>query len=193
MSLAGLIALLEATKYPLFFAGSFLEGTGVMLTGGVFLHLGLVAFWPVYLALIAGDIISDIMWYYVGYFGARRFLMRWGHLIGATPDIVAKIERRFHKYHLHILVTSKLTMGFGLATPILTTAGMLRVPFSRYFAINAGLSFVWVGLVMVVGYFFGNVLSLVPKDLQLFAVPVMIVLFFVLIKVVTKRLAEVDW
>ena len=80
---------------------------------------------------------------------------------------MAKIERRFHKYHLRILVISKLTMGFGLAVPILTTAGMLRVSFTRYCTINILGSFVWVGFVIFVGYNFGNLLQLVPEQYQI--------------------------
>src|SRR5581483_11964981 len=142
--LDAIVQFLEVTKYPLFFIGSYIEGTVVMLTGGVLLHLGQVQFWPLYVALMLGDILSDIMWYFLGYFGARRFFLRWGFIINATPAIIGKLERRFHKYHLWILVISKLTMGFGLAAAILATAGMLRVSFTRYLMINVIGSFVWV-------------------------------------------------
>ncbi|MDR3570793.1 MAG: DedA family protein [Candidatus Pacebacteria bacterium] len=191
--LPNLIAFLEATKYPLFFLGSFIEGTVVMLTGGVLLRLGQVEFLPLYVALILGDVLSDILWYWVGYLGARRFVMRWGHFVNATPEVVAKLERRFHKYHLRILVISKLTMGFGLAVPILTTAGMLRVPFSRYLAINVIGSFVWVAAIIWAGYSFGNVLSLVPEQFQIGSFIVLIITFFVGLRYLNKRLEHVDW
>src|SRR6202044_1619824 len=103
---SGLVAFLEATKYPLFFLGAYIEGTVVMMTGGVLLRLGQVEFWPLYVALILGDILSDIMWYWIGYLGARRFIMRWGYVVNATPEVVAKLERRFQKYHMQILVFS---------------------------------------------------------------------------------------
>lgn len=164
-----------------------------MLTGGVLLRLGQVEFLPLYVALILGDVLSDILWYWVGYLGARRFVMRWGHFVNATPEVVAKLERRFHKYHLRILVISKLTMGFGLAVPILTTAGMLRVPFSRYLAINVIGSFVWVAAIIWAGYSFGNVLSLVPEQFQIGSFIVLIITFFVGLRYLNKRLEHVDW
>jgi membrane protein DedA with SNARE-associated domain len=191
--LSGLIAFLEATKYPLLFAGAYIEGTVVMMTGGVLLKLGQVQFWPLYASLIAGDILSDIMWYWVGYFGARTFILRWGHLINATPEIVAKLERRFQKYHLRILVFSKLTMGFGLAVPILTTAGMLRVSFYRYCTINIIGSFVWVAFIIFVGYNFGNLLQLFPEQYQIGSFLVLIAAFFFFLRYLNGRLAKVDW
>ena len=191
--ISALVAFLQATKYPLFFTGSFLEGTVVMLTGGVLLRLGQVDFWPLYAALILGDVLSDIMWYWIGYFGARRFVMRWGYLVGATPEIVEKMERRFHIYHLRILVFSKLTMGFGLAVPILTTAGMLRVSFVRYCTINVIGSFVWIAFIIFVGYNFGDVLAYFPEKYQIASFFVLIATFFVGLRFLTKRLEKVDW
>lgn len=191
--LAPLLQFLEATKYPLFFAGSYLEGTVVMMTGGVLLRLGEVQFLPLYAALILGDVLSDIMWYWVGFFGARHFVMRWGYLVNATPEIIAKLERRFQTYHLRILIISKLTMGFGLAVPILTTAGMLRVSFARYCTINIIGSFVWVGFVIFVGYNFGNVLSLIPERYQVGSFIALIAAFFIALRYVNGKLATVDW
>ncbi|HUO50453.1 MAG TPA: DedA family protein [Candidatus Paceibacterota bacterium] len=191
--IAQFVAFLEAAKYPLFFAGSYLEGTVVMLTGGVLLRLGEVSFLPLYVSLMAGDILSDIMWYWVGYLGARPFMMRWGYLVNATPGVIAKLEDRFHKYHLHILVISKLTMGFGLAVPILTTAGMLRVSFMRYLIINVVGSFVWVAAVIFVGYTFGNILAAIPEDFQIGFFFAMIAVFFFGLRYLNSRLEHVNW
>ncbi len=190
---AQIVQFLEITKYPLFFLGSYVEGTVVMLTGGVLLRIGAVQFWPLYLSLMAGDVLSDIMWYFIGYFGARRFFLRWGFIINATPAVIEKLERRFQKYHLWILAISKLTMGFGLAAAILATAGMLRVSFTRYLTINVVGSFVWVAAVITVGYYFGNILQIVPQQLQLAFVLAMIAAFFIALRAINTRLAHVDW
>ncbi|HEV3244787.1 MAG TPA: DedA family protein [Candidatus Paceibacterota bacterium] len=191
--LAGLVAFLEATKYPLFFAGSYIEGTVVMLTGGVLLKLGEVQFVPLYVALILGDVLSDIMWYWIGYFGARPFMMRWGYIINATPQVIQKLERRFKEYHLRILVISKMTMGFGLAVPVLVTAGMLRVSFLRYCIINILGSFVWVAFIIYIGYNFGNVLQLFPEKYQIGSFFVLIAAFFFGLRYLSRKLANVDW
>lgn len=191
--LGQLVAFLQATKYPLFFAGAYLEGTVVMLTGGVLLKLGQVQFLPLYASLILGDVLSDIMWYWIGYFGARHFVMRWGYLVNATPEIVKKLERRFHKYHLRILIISKLTMGFGLAVPILMTAGMLRVSFKRYCSINIAGSFLWVAFVIYVGYNFGNVLQVIPEQFQILSFFALVAAFFIALRYLNGKLANVDW
>lgn len=193
ISLASLIAFLQASKYPLIFVGCYIEGTVVMLATGILWHKGTVDFWPAYIALLSADFFADLMWYAVGYYGARKFIERWGHHAGLTHENLAKVERRFHKHHTWILLVSKLSMGFGLAVATLTTAGMLRVPLSRYMLINGIGGAVWVYGMMIVGYYFGNVLEYIPRDLQIgFAILVLAAIFFGL-KKLNEKLAQSDW
>ena len=191
--LSHIIALLEASKYFLIFAGCYIEGTVVMMGTGLLWHVGQVEFLPAYIALLLGDVLSDIMWYFIGLFGARKFMDRWGHMIGMTPEVVEKVERRFHTYHTPILIVSKLSMGFGFAVATLTTAGMLRIPFYRFFIINFLGGLVWVLMMMMIGYYFGNILELVPRNLQIASVAFACVLAFFGLKYATKRLASMDW
>lgn len=187
------IAFLESSKYFLIFAGSYIEGSAVMMTTGLLWHLGTVEFWPAYIALLLGDVLSDTMWYFIGYHGARRFFARWGHWFGMTPDVIEKVERRFHHYHLRILIISKLTMGFGLAVPVLTVAGMLRVPFSRYLIINLLGGIAWVLFLMGIGYYFGNLLAYIPKDFQVVIAIAIPILFFFILREISQKLKTVDW
>lgn len=187
------LALLESSKYVLLFLGSYFEGSVAMLTGGLLLRLGQVEFWPVYGVLFLGDVLSDIMWYCIGYFGARRFLLKYGRFMNITPPILVQVEQKFQTHHLRILVISKLTMGFGFATAILATAGMLRVSFIRYVTINIVCGFVWVSFLVWIGYYFGNILAGIPKDVQIAGTVAMIGLFFVLIRVVSTYLAKREW
>ena len=191
--LSHIVAVLEASKYVLIFVGCYIEGTVVMMGTGLLWHVGQVAFLPAYIALLLGDVLSDIMWYTIGYFGARKFMDRWGHMIGMTPEVVQKIERRFHKYQTPILIVSKLSMGFGFAVATLTTAGMLRVPFYRFFIINLFGGLIWVLAMMTAGYYFGNVLETVPRNLQLITVGIGCIVAFFGLKYATKRLATMDW
>ncbi|TSC70696.1 MAG: membrane-associated protein [Parcubacteria group bacterium Gr01-1014_49] len=191
--LPSLLAFVEQSKYVLIFLGSFFEGSAVMMTTGLLWHVGTVEFWPAYLALLAGDISADIMWYIVGHFAARSFFIRWGHFFGATPDVLEKVERRFNHYHTKILIISKLTMGLGLAVPVLIVAGMMRVPFTRFVVINVLGGIVWVLFLMGVGYYFGDVLHLIPKELQIAVAIAIPFLFFFGLRWVNRKLKEVDW
>jgi membrane protein DedA with SNARE-associated domain len=188
-----LLAFLEQSKYIFIFAGAYIEGSAVMMTTGLLLHLGVVKFWPAYGALFAGDFLSDCMWYAIGRFAARSFFVRWGHFIGVTTQIIDKVERRFYRYHTKILVVSKLTMGLGLAVPVLVTAGMLRIPFRRYVTINVLCGIVWILCLMGIGYYFGDVLNYIPGKFQIAMVIVLPFVFFFALRALSRKLATVDW
>lgn len=192
-SLTPLLAFLESSKYVLIFIGSFFEGSAAMMTTGFLWHMGVVAFWPAYAALYAGDILSDMVWYFTGRFAARSFFIRWGHFLNVTPQVIEKMEQRFHRYHMKILIVSKLTMGFGLAVPVLITAGILRVPFARYVAINVLGGIVWIFLLMGIGYYFGNVLQYIPHDFKIAFVIAVPFLFFFALRAASKKLATITW
>ncbi|MBI5003857.1 DedA family protein [Candidatus Kaiserbacteria bacterium] len=187
------LAFIDASKYVLLWLGCYFEGTIVMLTGGVLVQLHQLDFWPTYFVLLSADFFADMTWYYIGYFGARPMMVRWGWLVGVSPEILPKIERRFHTYHTWILVISKLTMGLGLAVGTLMTAGMLRVPVARYAAINFFGGIVWVFLLCGIGFYFGNVLELIPPKLQLASVIAILILSIFGLRLLTQRLAESDW
>jgi membrane protein DedA with SNARE-associated domain len=188
-------AFIWSSKYLLLFIGCYAEGTLVMMAGGVLWHLGQVEFWPMYIALFSADFLSDIMWYLLGYFGARPLVGRYGHYVGMTPEVMAKVERRFNTHHDWILATSKLTMGFGFAIATLTTAGMLRVSFLRYIVINGGLGLIWVYAMVMVGYYFGNLLEAfsVPKSYKIGGALILIALAGVVMTLINRRLAKSDW
>ncbi|MEN9413478.1 MAG: hypothetical protein RLZZ342_565 [Candidatus Parcubacteria bacterium] len=193
MDIAGLIALLQGSAYFLIFAGCFTEGSVVMITTGVLVHSGFAAFWPAFVALMLGDILSDIMWYSMGRFGGRKFINRWGYLFGATPVLVEKIEHRFHEYHTSILMISKLTMGFGFAIVTLMTAGLLRVSFVRFVAINVSGGLIWVSALFSIGYYFGSALESIPAEMRFAGFLAGAVFMFIFLQYANKKLSTVEW
>jgi membrane protein DedA with SNARE-associated domain len=172
-------AFLELSKYFLLGAGAFFEGSGAMMAGGYLLKIGLVSFWPLYITLIVADVASDVLWYVIGYYGARKFIENFGHYFTVTPEIIAKLEKKFKRNDTKILVISKLTMGLGLAVATLMTAGMLRISFRKYLVINTLGSIVWVLFLVGIGHAVGNVLSGIPAIYQLvFALIAFMVILF---------------
>ena len=123
---------------------------------GFLLKLGYLNFWPLYGVLMAGDLTGDIFWYGVGYFYARPFTRRFGRFFGLTEALLVKAESAFEKHDQNILFFSKITMGFGFALVTLMAAGMARVPLKKFMIVNALGQCVWTGLLLSIGYFFGD-------------------------------------
>jgi membrane protein DedA with SNARE-associated domain len=101
-----------------------------------------------------GDMIADIMWYWIGYFGGMKFVDRFGKYFGITRHRIEIVSLFYHKYHERILFISKITTGFGFALITLITAGLVKIPFKKYFILNFLGGFIWAGLLMSLGYTF---------------------------------------
>jgi len=151
--------------YGIIVATACAEGPILSMIGGVLIKLGYFSFLPIYIALMAGDLIGDVIWYYIGRFYGHRFIARFGKYFDLTEESVTKVTKIFHRYKHHILVISKITNGFGFALVTLMTAGMVKIPFWRYMLVNVIGQFVWTGLLLSVGYYFSGLYMTVDSIL----------------------------
>lgn len=154
-------------KYLVILPFTVIQGPTAMLVGGFLLKLGYFSALPLYLVLMAGDLIGDFMWYGIGYFAARPFFERHGRFLSVSREMILKLEKLFQKYQNKILFISKITMGFGFALLTLVSAGMSRVPLKKYAFFNIIGGFVWTAFLMSVGYFFGNIYLVIDKGFRL--------------------------
>lgn len=157
---------LLAGKYLTIFIASILEGPVTMAAVGFLWHLGYFQLLPAFFLLLFGDLVGDIIWYYLGYFGAHKFIARFGHYFGLTEELSEKIKVFFRRHDNKILLISKMTMGFGFAVATLITAGLARVPIKKYLAMNFLGGLIWTALLMALGYFFSNIYLLISEGLR---------------------------
>lgn len=128
-----------------------------MAIGGFLVQTKVLLLWPTYFALIIGDFMADIIWYFLGRKGGLKIAhSRFGKFMGLNDKNIKMTETYFHKYHTSILFISKLTTGFGFAPVVLFTAGLVKIPFKKYCLVNFFGGFVWVGFLMALGYSFSH-------------------------------------
>lgn len=138
-----------------------------MLAGGFLYHLGQFDLVPMYLALVLGDFTADIGWYCIGRFSTRTAIIRYGHILGITPLTLERVENRFKRYHQKILIISKLTTGLGFSLVVLIVAGIFKVPFKNYVMLNLVGGFIWTAFLLTIGYYFGNIYSVIPDPAKI--------------------------
>jgi membrane-associated protein len=161
-----IVSWLLTFRYPIAFPLAIAEGPVVMLVSGFLVRLGFFEFWPIYLILVAGDLTGDVLWYLLGRHGARSFIEKYGRFFSITEENVEKAERFFHDHQGKILFISKITMGFGFALVTLIAAGAAKVPFKKYLTFNFFGEFIWAGFLVGMGYFFGQLYTLVDRSLR---------------------------
>lgn len=126
------------------------------LLAGVFVRLGYLVFPVAYAFIVTGALIGDVIWYWIGYYYGDRFARRFGRHFGITEKQIEATKKIFRKHQSRILFISKITNGLGFAIVTLFTAGLSRVPFTRYLLFNIAGEAVWTGSLMLVGLFFSH-------------------------------------
>jgi membrane protein DedA with SNARE-associated domain len=174
------------------FVGCIFEGPVIMMASGFLFRLGEFSLIPMYFSLMLGDFTADLLWYCLGRFGTRAAIFKYGKIVNLTPEALEKIEKRFKKYHQKILIISKLTMGLGFAAVVLIVAGIFKVPFKNYVTLTAIGGFVWTAFLITVGYFFGNVYTLIPESAKIIFVVVALAGVITALIAGNKYLAKVE-
>lgn len=187
MSMAAVIALFLQYKYPALVALSFVEGPYIMMLSGLLIKLDVLTLIPAFIALSLGDLLADTVWYYVGYYFGNQFIRRFGKWFNITAESVESVRHVFFNHKKKILVGSKMTAGFGLSLATLVTAGMLKTPFWEYLALNFLGQFVWTGVMLAVGYLFGNLYLVIDNVLgRVFLVGIALVVLYLLLRFVRR-------
>ncbi len=155
------MGLLLEYKYLILAPAAFAIGPTVSLIAGVLLRLDVLALIPTCIALAAGELSGDVLWYWLGKKYGDSFVARFGRYVGITALGVANVRQLFSNHHDLILFTSKLTAGFGFAPVVLFSAGMSRVPFRRYMMLNIAGQFLWTAGLLSIGYFLGHIFLMV--------------------------------
>ena len=164
-------------RYLIMAPAAMILGPVVSLIAGVLLKLEITKLVPTAIALAAGELGGDVLWYWLGRNYGDSFVRRFGRYVGITPRLVAKAKTLFGDHHDVILFTSKLTAGFGFAIPVLFTAGLSRVPFRRYMMLNITGQFLWTTGLLSIGYFLGHIyleVGTIIEKVTLFALIVIV-------------------
>lgn len=121
---------------------------GFIILAGIAAASGSVDPWGALAACLIGALIGDCVMYAIGYHFGHNLLRDHPRLTRfLRPEREARIERMIAMHGWKVLFMARFLVG--LRSPVYLTAGILRMPFRRYLAIDA------VCAAIVVSTFFG--------------------------------------
>ena len=165
-----LIPLLSQYGYWLIFPIAVIEGPIISIVVGFLLSLGYFDFKVAYLVLIAGDLIGDSIYYFLG---------RWGSSF--TKRILRLDEKKIENFSNFLKGNLNKTFVFGkfahgLGSITWFGMGTLKVPFRKFLVMNTLTTAVKSLLLLTLGFYFGKAYLQVNKRLDELSI-VLIVLF----------------
>lgn len=147
------IQLLPYWGYPLMFVLMFFEGPFATMIAAFLASQGLFNVAIVFILSVVGDVLGDIGLYYIGYFGGPKVIEKAQKFLKIADSTIEKLKNKFHQNSERLIFYVKSTTGLSYITFI--TAGALRMKLSMFIKNSILGGFVWSGLLVILGYFFG--------------------------------------
>lgn len=159
--------------YLAVFFGIMLENAGIPVPGETIIIIasvlagqGVLRVEYVYPAVVLGAVIGDNIGYWIGYSGGRPLLLKLARMWRISEAKIEEAEKNFLKH-------SDWAVFFGRFVALLRIfagpiAGMIRMPWGRFFFFNAAGAIVWAGVVVGLSYLVGERITAILHNLGLF-------------------------
>lgn len=151
----------------------------IMPFAGYAAFLGKFSLIGITLAGALGNLFGSIISYYLGFYGGRRFIKRYGKYFFLKEKYVVFSERWFQKY-------GNATIFFSRVLPIVRTfisfpAGLGKMDFKKFVIYTFIGSLIWSFVLGYVGFLLGpdwNTLLQITRTFEIFII-IAIVAFFI--------------
>jgi len=158
--------LILVYRYPMLILLAFIEGPIVSFAAGFLSSLGYFNPALVMVILVGKDMTVDAACYAVGYWGNKGALVhRYSRKIGITEEHWNKVDELWKEHPWRTMFISKLS--YGLSLPFLISAGLTRMSYKRFWFYAAQIAFLQYGVLVIVGYFFGNYFSFIKNTIDI--------------------------
>ncbi|OGI68259.1 hypothetical protein A2738_02240 [Candidatus Nomurabacteria bacterium RIFCSPHIGHO2_01_FULL_42_15] len=169
-----MVELLLTYKYLIVVPLAIIEGPIVSVICGFLTTLGVFNPLLVFAVMVAGDIIGDAIYYFIGYSG--KGLLRYFKI---SEEKIEKAKILYENNHKKAIAGSKIMWGIGTAG--LMAAGALHVPYKRYFKTCALYSLGQSFIMILLGIFFGGSYMLIGKYMDYYTAGTSIVGIFIIL------------
>lgn len=161
ISYVGIIAVLLLTGF-----GLPLPEEVPIVAAGIASSVGTLNPWWAFLSCVVGALSGDTILYAIGYHFGHSLIYRHPRVAALLhADREAKLEQMLRKHEVKVLVLSRFMIG--VRAPVYLAAGVLRVPFARFFLINIVSATTVVGLFFWLSYAYGQKLTRLLKQSEI--------------------------
>jgi membrane protein DedA with SNARE-associated domain len=165
MGFQGTVQWVLQHGYPLLFIVMLIEGPVITAAAAFAAALHYMNIWIVLLLSILANFIPDIIYYAIGYWGRGKFLDKYGHYIGITPERIAATEKLAEQHSGKSLFMIKMVPL--LATPGLILVGATKMDIKKYAFWSIVIIVPSSLLYLIIGYYFGAAYNTIEHYLNL--------------------------
>src|SRR6202163_2346874 len=146
-----------------FFVGFFLPGDSLLVTAGIFAATGQIHLANLLLLVPLCAIVGDQLGYWIGWQAGQALYRREDSLIFRKRHL-ERAQQFYEKYGGKTVILARFVPIVRTFCP--PVAGAARMPYGRYLAFDVAGGFLWVGSMILGGYFLGSMIPNIDKRIH---------------------------
>lgn len=160
----------------------------ILATGGILASQKIFTFWGAFLTGLIGSVFCAIVIYFMGYFGGKPFIKKYGKYFFMKEEDIEKSDSWFNKYGL---IGALIGRNFPIIRTLISLPiGIMRLSFPKFIIYTTIGSIPWTLVFVYVGYTLGNGWTIADKYIGNLKVPIRILLIILITSYFYKKIKE---
>mgnify|MGYP000958866596 FL=1 len=160
----------------------------ILATGGILASKKIFTFWGAFLTGLIGSVFCAIVIYFMGYFGGKPFIKKYGKYFFMKEEDIEKSDSWFNKYGL---IGALIGRNFPIIRTLISLPiGIMRLSFPKFIIYTTIGSIPWTLVFVYVGYTLGNGWTIADKYIGNLKVPIRILLIILISSYFYKKIKE---
>lgn len=160
----------------------------ILATGGILASQKIFTLLGAFLTGLLGSVFCAIIIYYMGYFGGKSFVKKYGKYFFMKEEDIEKSDSWYQKYGL-------LAALIGRNFPIIRTLislpiGIMRLSFTKFLLYTIIGSIPWTFAFVYFGYTLGNNWIIINEYVQKLKVPIKILIALLIVSYLYKKITQ---
>lgn len=126
----------------------------VMIPAGYLSQKNELNLWLCIFCGVLGSVFGALINYYICYFWGKKLIIKYGKFFGINDEKFQKFENFFNKHGEFSTLTCRLIPG--IRQYISMPAGLSKMKLKNFVFFTALGSFIWVSILVFLGYFLGQ-------------------------------------
>lgn len=189
------IDLINQYGYLGMFLGMVLEAViiiipseAILATGGILAGQGIFSFFGALLTGLLGSVFCAIVIYFMGYFGGKPFIKKYGKYFFMKEEDIEKSDSWFNKYGL---ISSLIGRNFPIIRTLISLPiGIMRLSFFKFLLYTTIGSIPWTFVFVYVGYALGSNWVIINSFVANLKTPIKIILVILIISYFYKKIKD---
>lgn len=161
----------------------------ILATGGILAGKGIFSFLGAFITGLLGSVFCAIVIYFMGYFGGKPFIKKYGKYFFMKEEDIEKSDSWFNKYGM---MSALIGRNFPIVRTLISLPiGIMRLSFFKFLIYTTIGSIPWTFIFVYFGYALGENWIILKTYVGYLKTPIRFLIIFLLVRFFYKKMKKV--